>query len=435
MSRRGVRRGLWGAVALGLTVLAVFFNHSAPPPASRSFHTSSGRVVPGYSSDGALVQPSQGDVEQVERLLDTRARAVLDGDEAAFLGVVDPDRRSFARAQRIVWSNTRRLPLASLELTYDGAVQPDAPLQARTFVAHVTTTYELAGYDTSPVQVEDGYSFVRVHGSWKLAGVTDADRQLGDQTFPVPWDGAAIDTYAQGRFLAVVDRGREALARRIVARCLRGSRAAANLLGLTDDRPTVVLATSHTPRFRKISGPDAEAVTYSLAGPDGVTPGWRVVLNPREVDEAAASSVVIPHELTHLLTQDYLAYLPSWLAEGAAEYVGWHSRGGLPTAVRGSGLGRSAAVPDRLPSSAGFYRGDVPLHYLEGSALVTWIAEHRGHEAVLALMRAYADAGAWDLSYDPDRATPKILDQVLGLGPTALAEAAYAEMRASAPGG
>ncbi|MDX6367600.1 MAG: hypothetical protein QOK30_2676, partial [Nocardioidaceae bacterium] len=398
---RLVRRVLWGGVTLVLVILAVMFNHPAKPPQPEVFRNHAAVNLPGYSSNGTLEEPSKSDVAQLVRALDTRARAVLHGDEAAFMSVVDTDRRPFSRGQRVVWANTRQLPLASLSFAYDGTVEPDRPLHTATFLARVTTTYQVAGYDTSPVQLDDGFSFVKHDGTWKLAGVTDADGQFAQKALGAPWEGEAIDTYGDGAYLAVVDRGREALARRIVAMCAEGSRADESLLGVVNNRPTVVLATSHEPGFRKFSSADAEAVTYPLAGPDGVTPGWRVMVNPQDVDQAAASAVVLPHELTHLATQDYLAYLPAWLVEGSAEYIGWHSQGGLPAAMRARGYRWRRTLPDRLPISSGFYLQNIQLDYVEGMALVTWIEEHRGRSALLSLMRAYADAGGRDASYDP----------------------------------
>jgi hypothetical protein len=451
MWRHWSRRTRWGAVALTLVALVTVLNHLARPQRPDLFRNRAGVTVPGYSAKGALEQPSKSDVSQVTRLLDARAHAVIDGDEAAFLSGVDTDRRSFDQGQRVVWGNTRRLPLAQLSFAYDGIVQPDQPLHTATFVARVTTTYELSGYDTSPVQVDEGFSFLERHGTWKLADVTDdigqsdqpgqADQleqpdqlvQPEQKALPVPWNGGPIDTYGDGDYLAVVDRGQAALARRIVALCHRGTRADRALLGVANTRPTVVLATSHAPGFIQASGPDALAVTYPLSGPDGVTPGWRVMVNPRDVAEVAASPVVLPHELTHLATQDYLAYLPDWLAEGSAEYVGWHSQGGLPTAMRVRGYQSELSLPDELPASSTFYHHDVQLDYVEGMALVSWIVEHRGSDAVLTLMKAYADAGGYDVSFDPDAATPKILDQVLGMSPGSLARAAFAELNAAVP--
>jgi hypothetical protein len=186
------------------------------------FRNQAGVIVPGYSLNGTLAYPSKNDVAQVVQALNSRAQAVLDGDRAAFLSTVDSSHRSFYGRQEKAWANTRQLPLASLSFAYDGVVEPDVPLRTATFLARVITTYRLAGYDTTPVQVEDGFSFVKRHGTWKLAGVGDADGQF-TQGLPVPWEGSSIDTYGDGDYLAVVDRGRLSLARRIVALCHEGT--------------------------------------------------------------------------------------------------------------------------------------------------------------------------------------------------------------------
>ena len=97
--------------------------------------------------------------------------AVLEGDRAAFMGVVDTDRPSFVRGQRTAWENTRRLPFESLSYTYDDVVEPDSPLSVPSFLVRVTTTYRFKGFDTSPIQVDDGFTFVREHGTWKLGAI------------------------------------------------------------------------------------------------------------------------------------------------------------------------------------------------------------------------------------------------------------------------
>jgi hypothetical protein len=132
---------------------------------------------------------------------------------------------------------------------------------------------------------------------------------------------------ADGGYLAIVDRGRAPLARRIMALCHAGSRASGEFLGVENTRPTVVVATSRALGFEKFSGPEAEAVTYPLAGPDGTTSGWGVVVNPHDVDRAVASPIVLPHELTHVATQDYLAYLPAWRRERPSTSAGTRTAG------------------------------------------------------------------------------------------------------------
>jgi hypothetical protein len=428
-----IRRRRW-ALVMAFVVVGAFQLDRVDLRPTPVYTNSAGQHFRGYSPLGALQQPTGDDVAAVERQLDIRAHAVLDGDRAAFLGVADTDRTSFTLGQRTVWSNTRRLPFEKLSYSYDGVLEPDAPLSTASFLVRVTTTYQLRGYDSSPVQVDDGFTFVKQDGSWKLASVTDADRQFNKTSLPVPWDGAAIDTSGDGDYLVVVDRGRRAVARHILALCHEGSRASKKLLGAAKTPPTVVLATSHATGYHTFVGLDFAAVTYPLRGPDGVTPGWRVFVNPKDVAEVAASPIVVPHELAHLATQDYLAVSPSWLVEGAAEYAGWHAHGGLRAELKERNLAPPLKLAAQLPDSRTFYRQNEALDYAEGAALVSWLEEHEGRGAVLSLMRAYADVGGFKVDFDPDQATPGILRETFGITPDELARSAYAEMDATFDG-
>ncbi len=101
---------------------------------------------------------------------------------------------------------------------------------------------------------------------------------------------------------------------------------------------------------------------------------------------------------------------------------------GPPSLHGGAASSGPLDLPDQLPSSRTFYRQGVQSDYAEGTALVTWIEEHDGRGAVLSLMRAYESAGGYVVSFDPDKATPAILHDTVGITPTALAHAAYAEL-------
>ena len=431
--RGWIRRRIWWIVLIvfvGAGCLVYRTDDINPPPV---FVDASGHRFPGYTLKGALAKPSTSDVAQVEKVLDAHAEAVLSGDRAGFLSGDDSGRAPFVRSQRTEWQNVQRLKLSRLSYTYDGVLDPDQAFARPAFLVHVTTTYQLKTYDSSPVVADDGFTFVQEDGAWELAGESDADAQFEDDTQPVPWDAGAIDVYGDGQYLAVVDRGKQALARRIIALCHRGSRDSRALLGVADTRPTVVLASSHPTGYARFTDLDALAVTYPLSGPDGVTPGWSVVVDPEDVEEVAASPVVLPHEVTHLATEDYIADVPKWLSEGAADYVAWHKYGGLRAEMRWHHV--SGALGTALPSSASFHRPDTEdLGYVEGTAAVTWLEEHRGRGAVLSLMRAFDAEGGYDVDFDPDRATAGILEHTFAITPTALAGSAYAELNAGTRG-
>lgn len=426
--RRWVTRSLWIGGIVGVLAVGVLSNGLLKPPPPPVYTKHAAVNLPGYSSNGTLEKPTSADVAQVQRELAARAHAILHGDRAAFMGVVDTDAKAFTHAQQTAWQNTQQLKFDLLTYTYDGLVEPDTPLSKPAFLARVTTTYQLRGFDTAPIQVDDGFTFVQQGGAWKLASETEADGQFNENTLPVPWEGSPIETYGDADYLAVVDRGQGALARHLVALCHQASEASGRLLGSTNTLPTVVLATTHERGFKRFTGPDALAVTYRLPTQGGGTSPWRLVLNPAYVDRVVADPVVLIHELTHLATQRYLPDLPAWLAEGTAEYVGWHDAGGLATQARLRGYSSPRALPARLPITASFYLQHVQDNYVEGMALVTWIEDHRGASTVLALMRAYAAAAAGDPSYDADVASRRVLRATLGMSDVELARAAYAEL-------
>lgn len=425
------RRRLGGALLAAGFVAAVWYaNKPAPAPAAPTYGGHGVVDQAGYSSNGTLENPSDRDIAQVQRLLDARARAMMTGDRAGFLAVVDTDAKAFLKQQQVVWANTRQLPITNLDFSYEDTVEPDRTLHRPSFLARVEESYQLRGFDDSPVQVEDGFTFVKQGGQWKLAGVSDADGAFGQRDLPVPWEGRAIQSYGDRSYLAVVDRGQLALAHRVVALCHRSRDVGRALLGVTTQRPTVVFATAGNAHgFKQFTGPDAAAVTYGVHDGADRLVSWRMMIDPDHVVQIVDDPIILPHELTHLAMQDYLSSLPPWLSEGSAEYVAWHPHGGLARAEVVRGYHASVAPPPRLPISPSFYLDHVSLHYLEAQALVTWLAEHRGPAAIRALYSGFSSAissGA-----DPDVAADRVFRRVLHESPAAVTRAAYAGLVAA----
>ena len=73
MRRLGSRRFRWGAATVVVLGVVAFVNHLASP-APQEFRTPAGVKMPGYSLRGALEQPTNSDITQVVRALDTRAQ-------------------------------------------------------------------------------------------------------------------------------------------------------------------------------------------------------------------------------------------------------------------------------------------------------------------------------------------------------------------------
>ena len=424
------RRALWIAGALAFVVVAWYANRPTPAPPEPSDTTVV--RVPGYSSDGNLENPSASDLSQVRALLDARAKAMLHHHRAAFVRGLDPGDHGFDRAQEVVFDNARHFPLQQLGYEVESVVYPDHTLTTPTLLVRVRTTYQLRGYDTAPVQVEDGYSFVQQDGHWVLSSTSQADHQFRQDDLPPPWDGRAVTTYDDHHYLAVVDAGEEQRARRIVALCHRVESAAHDLLGVSGEHPTVVIATTRSKGFAGYSSDQSAAVTYPVLADDHVV-SWRMAVNPRVVPQVLSEPTLLTHELTHLATQEYLPSAPKWLSEGAAELVSFHDQGGLRAALsyHGWGQGRPLHLESALPiSSQAFYGDRGHLHYVESTAAVTWLVEHRGASTIGALFRAYrAAATAAGGRIDPDLVTDRLLARVAHVRKADLLAGAYQELR------
>lgn len=427
MARRPQHLLRWLAIGgFGLAFVAQCAVENWPKPAPVPLGTSAQRVVdqPGYSSDGSLEHPSAADQSEVTALLDRRARAVLSGNRAAFLDTVDSADAPFLASQSVQFTNMEQLPLEHLGYQLEGIVYPDAPLHVPSYVAAVTISYQLKGYDSAATTVGDGYTFVKQEGQWRLDSTSDADRQIGQRNLPPPWDGSGISVWGDGDCLAVVDKGALPLARRLVALCHGDAVASHDLLGVNDDAPAVLLATTSRHGFDTFAGDNAAAVTFADYDNANHIVGWRIKVNPGYLTEVMRDPVVLTHELTHFATQQYLATSPKWLSEGTAEFVAWHAHGGVASAYVDHSWRPLSPPTATLPISPGFYLNDEDESYVESQALIAYIVTTYGSDAPYRLFKAYQEVDA--PTDDVDTATPHILATVLHTNESSLARAAYA---------
>ena len=111
-------------------------------------------------------------------------------------------------------------------------------------------------------------------------------------------------------------------------------------------------------------------------------------------------SLVVPHELTHIVfdtaTRNVYHSPPHWLNEGLADYlaVGYASdaRGNVERAVRNGDLMPLHALVLRFPSTADRFS----LGYDESVSAVDYLVRTHGQEALVQLIRSYADGLADD---------------------------------------
>lgn len=291
--------------------------------------------------DAASGSPSTPDIDlearaaAVHEVLDRRAQAVLQDNQAAFLADVDPGNKSLLDRQRTLFTNLRqfgfdRLAYQQLGQQYDEAVtQKYGP---STYLVAIAMTYQLRGIDAVPVRSMLGYTFTeKPDGGWMLVSDTDLDKRLPRGSHQEAWDTGEVLVKRGPRVLVVVEKGQEKLAQSLVVKATSAVKAVtkswpggwtgAGVVIALDDK--VVRGADYTaPKNAEDALAMATWVYRTLPGEvtgAGERTASYVVLNPHNRSKVDAR--ILAHEFTHVAAASYGAYAPRWLVEGAATYV------------------------------------------------------------------------------------------------------------------
>lgn len=406
------------AVATVLSLLA----GGAVGRATRSPPTGTAVTAPsGPTSAPALRSTPDADEARamaVTELLQTRAAAILDGDEAAWLSTLDPQ-SSFRDQQVKVFANLRDVPFGHVSFELAGvapALSParQADLGDSAWVARVVADYRIKDFDRTPTQSEVYLTAVRRGDRWYLTSDTDG------QSAVQPWDLGRVRVVRGERVIAVGTadtaalRGYAAAGDRAVSRVSRvwgtgWPQRAVLLVPRTQGEMSRLLARS--------DGLDQiAAVTTGELGDDGSAGSDRVVINPSAFSRLGdvGQRVVLTHEMTHVAVRSSTsAPVPIWLSEGFADYVGY----------QGVGLGRRTVAADllalqrqgegftRLPTDEDF---DPAATTIAPSYSASWLAcsllaDRYGRAKLVRLYRT----AATDASSDPDTALVEAFQGVL----------------------
>ncbi|MFC7015494.1 hypothetical protein ACFQMH_28080 [Streptomyces viridiviolaceus] len=344
---------------------------------------------------------------EVQRVLDLRAAAVLDHDEADYA-------RTGTRAG---FGNLRAVPLADWSYRVR-----DLDRSGDTATADVDLRYRIEGHDKGAVTTARTLRLSREEdGRWRV----DSDRPA-EKSPQQPWDQGAVrvvrgesslvlgvgqSTEALRRFAdladnavpAVSDAWDGAWARRVVVLVPRSLEGMAGLLG------------SPASSYRGIA-----AVTTGETGGPADAPADRIIVNPDAYGllGTLGKQVVLTHETTHVATRAATtAATPLWLSEGYADWVGYRGSGRSP-AQAAPELSRAVSegrLPGALPTDDDFgFTGDgaeLARAYEGGWMACRMIAEHWGEERLDAFYRA---VGAHDKR---EGAVEDAMDTVLGTTP------------------
>jgi hypothetical protein len=359
-------------------------------------------------NDGAQVRAAA-----LRSLLARRSDAVLHHNRAEWLGTLDPRHRAFRRQQAQTFANLRAVPLAAWSYSFDSseAQSPNhatsryhAPVWApTTFALH----YRLRGFDTRPTNLAQFPTFLQRHGTWYLTSFSDfaGDGQTSAREL---WDFGPVVVVRRPHVLVLGHPGEEASMQLIADEAVADIPRVTAVWGTRWARRVVVLVPSTQHELSQVvddygdldhiaAVATAEVQTHP-GHPDPV--GDRVGINPDNWPKLSplGRHIVLTHELTHVATRSVTgAAMPTWLAEGFADYVGYLGSG-IPTSFAAQELAadvRAGHVPSSLPSDNQFDGDNKHLSQAyEGAWLACRLIAERGQSALVRFYRAVGSSSS-----------------------------------------
>lgn len=378
--------------------------------------------------DGDAVSSRRSVVRGVDRLLDQRSRAVLEGDPAAFLATLARD-PGLVESQRQWFDDVAALPVEH----FDQSVRRrSVSVDGRRATAVVSTSLQLTAYDALPVVRDARLHFVREDGRWRVSAVRDPAWERSRAADLQPWDLGPVEVVEGRGVLGIFDSGSVGRAGELVAVVERAVDDVSAVLPFDWSRRVVLYALTDTRVLTGMDGlpgedPEAlDAVAFPVPGRRGEPglAGTRFLLHPRMLEvETAELARLVRHEIVHVAVGGRDDGAPLWLSEGIAE---WVSVQPLPDAARlvsGAAVAEARRSPRSLPDDDGFNTGSVGAHYGMSWWACQTIADMYGEPALWRLLEAMAGVPA-------DR-HDEVLRQVVGMDEARLAEEAAARIVAT----
>ena len=376
-------------------------------------------LQPGSEADGvaaapapvrpaARKAPAQTPEAGVTALLRSRARAVLGHDRKAFLATVDPKAGGFRSRQAALFDALADVPLTHWSYALDTSdVQRADPRLRRRYgtwwAPKVTLRHALQGIDADPSESTQHLTFVRRSSRWYVAADDDFAGR-GDTSERLIWDTGPVSVVRGRRSLVLGHPGSLAEMRRLATEVDAAVPRVTAVWGSGwKQRVAVVVPASQRELGTLVQARGAltPIAALALAGPvrSGTARGGdRILVNPPNMARLGplGRQVVLTHEVTHVASRAATGPLvPSWLAEGLADHVGFLDSG-VPVRLAAEELGddvRAGRTPTSLPSDRAF-NGDNPdlAQAYEGSWLaVELLVQRYGERRMLRFYRALGE--------------------------------------------
>jgi hypothetical protein len=229
---------------------------------------------------------------------------------------------------------------------------------------------------------------------WRLVDASDpTDVELGPEVRVTVTDDRFEWRTEAGELVRVHwYEGGDAFGARARAIAEDAVREASELLQVTETDPVDFFVYADQEAFYDALGPGTRENVGGQANAEIRT--MFALITPGEIDDAWVG-IVIPHELTHLVFDTAASnpyhFPPRWLNEGLAVHISQ----GYDASDRGA-VERSAADGTMIPIDG--LTGQFPtsferfsLAYAESVSAVDYLIEAHGEEALVSLIRSYAD--------------------------------------------
>lgn len=359
---------------------------------------------------------------EVQALLDVRAQAVRDGNQRAFLDTVDRSNPGLVARQRRYFQNLQKLPLTTFEYLVLERTWPDVLADPawgdEVLLPQVELAQQMDSYDERPVKTLAGFAFA--HRGNRMLIVSDRTR--GGKPFPdtrlAPWELVRIKARRTGAVLGIYDPGTWADSARVNDVVAEGVAQLQRVLPFDWSGRVMVYEFSEQrvlAGFEDVPGGNIAhlgALTFpvyaDVAGTDQV--GSRFVLMPGSVDAGEPFlGRITRHELTHVALGHRDDGVPTWFAEGLAEYFG--ARDIVPSQRRIASVAvpRARAGVGTLPPSESFNGPDQEFNYALAWMAVDYIAAEYGEGRLWTLMDALHNFGEGTADQDQDNAIMRVL--------------------------
>lgn len=407
--------------------------HHAAPRTGSTAPATAGSTSAGSSAQAAPRPPapltSHSTLARVRDLLNRRATAITTHDRAAFLSTVDPRQQKLRAIQNALFTDMSAVPFSTWR--YDVGSGAGLPAVGRTFTrynapvwaAQVELVYALQSVDPEPTTRTQFLTFVNRDGTWYLGGDSDF-AGVGKPSWRGIWDFGPIVVHHGARCLILAHPRYADQLPAIAAEVDAAIERVSAVWGKDWPQRVAVLIPDTQQEMTSVVGGGldlghiaAVATADYTNTRQQVARGQRVVINPVHLMTLGSIGrpVVLRHELTHVASRTVTGpSTPVWLAEGFADFVGYHETGiGVRLAAQELQIEIShGQVPATLPADKEFAGDDPRLSqvYEEAWMACRVIAARVG---TAGLVRFYRMVG--ESTEDPSAATDHALRTVVGM--------------------